>query len=368
MLGVFSGAQVFGSGGGLWYNRREVGRLRNSPTWIVLGLVVLLAVGCVSHRLSGAEVIHLAQQALAAHRAWHLILDIEIDTDMIKDSLSVEVWEEQPSQVKLVVLDAQNAQLRQLAFASDGTESLSFSPHRSEVTVGPVDLVKMPSVLASLIEAYSDWILRADAYQARVVAIERQEGLVLYNVTLPLSQGNASYWIDARDWLVRKITYEDDYLGRGAITVRSIERADDWPDSTFDLAIPDGVPITEVSVKEDDPLTLQEAQAAADFSLRVPTYPPVRDFPESVVAYQIGEKIVVLYTGQPAFTLLQGREIEPAPAGEGTEVSVADQGAMLFQDEQGGGRLLLWQEGDIQYSLAGNLASEELIRIAESLE
>lgn len=359
---------VFGSGGGVWYNRREVGRLRNSPTWIVIGACVLLAVGCVSHRLSGAEVIHLAQQALAAHRAWHLVLDIEIDTDMIKDSLSVEVWEEQPSQVKLVVLEAQNPQLRQLAFATDGTESLSFSPHRSEVTIGPADLVKMPSVLASLIGAYSDWILHADAYQARVVAIERQEGLVVYNVTLPLAQGNASYRIDARDWLVRKITYEDDHLGRGTITVRSLERTDDWPDSTFDLAIPDGVPITEVSIKGDDPLTLREAQAAVSFSLRIPTYPPVKAHPESVVAYHIGQSIVVVYAGEPAFTLLQGREIESVPDTEGTPASVAGQEAVLFQDEQGGGRLLLWQEDDIQFSLAGNLESEELIRIAESLE
>jgi len=329
---------------------------------------VLLAVGCVSQRLSGAEVIHLAQQALAAHRAWHLILDIEIDTDMIKDTLSVEVWQEQPSQVKLVVLEAQSPQLRQLAFATDGTESLSFSPHRSEVTVGPVDLVKMPSVLDSLIDAYSDWILRADAYQARVVAIERQEGLVVYNVTLPLDQGNASYWIDARDWLVRKITYEDDYLGRGTITVRWVEGADDWPDSTFDLAIPDGVPITEVSIKEDDPLTLQGAQAAVSFSLRVPTYPPIEDHPDSVLAYQIGQNIVLVYTGEPAFTLSQGLEMESAPDAEGTQVSVAGKEAMLFQDEQGGGRLLMWQEGDIQFSLAGNLVPEELVRIAESLE
>ena len=74
--------------------------------------------------------------------------------------------------------------------------------------------------------------------------------------------GAARCGIDARDWLVRKITYEDDHLGRGTITVRSLERTDDWPDSTFDLAIPDGVPITEVSIKGDDPLTLREAQAA----------------------------------------------------------------------------------------------------------
>ena len=41
---------------------------------------------------------------------------------------------------------------------------------------------------------------------------------------------------------------------------------------------------------------------------------------------------------------------------------------MLFHDEQGGGRLLVWREDGIQFSLAGNLEPEELIRIAESLE
>lgn len=353
----------------MWYNRQEVGRLRNSPTWIVLAICVLLVVGCVSHRLSAAEVIHLAQQSLAEYRAWHLVLDIEIDTDMIKDSLSVEVWEEQPARVKLVVLEAQSPQLRQLAFATDGTESQSFSPRRGEVTVGPAELVKMPSVLDSLIGAYSDWVLSADAYQARVIAIERQEGLVVYNVALPLDQGNASYWIDARDWLVRKITYEDDYLGKGTITVRTMERTDDWPDSAFELAIPDGVPITQVSVTEDDPLTLQGAQMAASFPLRIPTYPSFEDNPELVVAYQIERNIVLVYTGEPAFTLLQGPEIESVPeAEEGVQVSLAGGEAMLFQEERGGGRLLVWREDEIQFSLAGNLEPEELIRIAESLE
>lgn len=201
--------------------------------------------------MTGVEVVNLAQQALSEAATCHLVLDIELNTDLLKDSLAIEVWEESPDRLKVVVLEAENPQLRQLAFTTDGTQSVSYVPHSNEVTVGPADQVGLPSVLEVLVRARRDWILAADAYLARVVAIERQDGLVQYRVEMPLGEsGLIQYWVDARDWFVRRIEYEDSYLGEGAVRVREIECMADLPDAAFELDLPDGVPINEVAVQD----------------------------------------------------------------------------------------------------------------------
>jgi outer membrane lipoprotein-sorting protein len=317
--------------------------------------------------MTGIEVVNLAQQALSETTAFHLILDIEIDTDLIKDSLSVEVWERPPDLFKLQVLSAQNPQLRRLAFTTDGAQSKSYSPHSNEMVVGPADLVKMPSVLESLVRARREWIQSADARAARVIARERQEGLVVYKIAIPRGRsGSAQFWIDARDWLVRRVTYEDDYLGSGTIHVRSVQALNELAESEFWLDPPDGVPVTEITMEDERPLTFEEAQMVASFPLREPTVlPPDTRF---LVAYQIDQNIAMVYEGAHSFTLVQGPNIGAVPTSEATVISLSAQQAMLVQDDKSGGLLLTWREDDLQFSIAGLLDQEELVRIAESLQ
>jgi len=317
--------------------------------------------------MTGVEVVNLAQQALSETSAAHFLMDIEIDTDLLKDSLSVEVWEAYPDRVKLHVLSAVNPQLRQLAFRTDGRRSVVYYPHAGEALAGPPDLVKMPSVLESVAYARGGWIRAADARVARVVAREREDGLVVYKVEIPLGDdGIAQYWVDARDWFVRRVTYEDPYLGTGTIRVREMERLDYLPDAAFELQIPDGVPVTEIILEEDRRLTLEDAQQVASFPLRRPAYLPPDTTFES--AYPIGQNIAMVYRGAHSFTFVQGPGIGTVPQSESTVVSFSGHQATLVPDETHGGLLLTWREGELQFSVAGLLDQEELVRIAESLE
>jgi outer membrane lipoprotein-sorting protein len=317
--------------------------------------------------MTGVEVVQNAQAALAETKAFHIVLDVEIDTDLLKDTLSVDVWEEPPDRLKLRVLSAANSQLQGLTFATDGNQSMSYSPHANEVTVGPADVVKLPSVIESLIRSRREWIQAADAHKARVVALEREHGLVVYEIKVPLAQdGYAQYWIDVRQWWVRRVSYQDAFLGRGTVLVREIEGFDDLADTWFDLEVPDGVTVTEVTMEDSRPLTLEEAQMAVSFPLRTPAYlPPGIRF---MVAYQLDKNMALVYEGERSFTLVQGPSIGAVPSEGGTLVSLLEQQAMLVRDEERGEMLLTWQEGELQFSIAGSLGQEELIRVAESLE
>jgi outer membrane lipoprotein-sorting protein len=328
---------------------------------------VALLAGCVSHRMTGGQVIQRAQAALVETNAFHFVLDVEMDTDLLKDALSIDVWEYPPDRIKLRVLSAVNPQLQGLVFATDGEQSISYSRHANEVTVGPADVIKLPSVIESLIRARREWIQAADAHKTRVVIRERMDGLVVYKVQVPLAQdGYAQYWIDVRHWWVRKVTYQDVFLGKGTIFVRAIEGFEDLPDAHFGIQVPDGATVTEVTMESSRPLTLEEAQMAVGFPLRRPTYLP--SGVEFLVAYQLDKNMALVYEGERSFTLVQGPSIGLVPHKDATLVSVFEQQATLVRDEEDGGMLLTWREGDLQFSIAGSLSREELVRIAESLE
>ena len=223
-------------------------RMRKAGMYILLGLCVLVT-ACLRQRMTGGQVIRQAQQLLQLEGGYHAVLDIEVDTDLIKDALSVELWEEPPDRLRLVVLESGNPQLRELAFTTDGTQSKSYLPHANTLTVGPAASVRLPSVLQTPVQARREWILGADADTARVIGVERDAGLVLYHVQTAVGEQEAvQFWIDARDWLVRRVTYADTYLGSGTVVVREVQLMDDVPETRFELDVPDGVPVTEVAM------------------------------------------------------------------------------------------------------------------------
>jgi outer membrane lipoprotein-sorting protein len=233
-----------------WFVAREAiasKAIQKAGTLLLLGLL-LVASACLRQRMTGEQVLTQAQRSLRQGRGYHAVLEIEVDTDLIKDTLVVELWEEPPTSLRLAVLESGNPQLRGLEFATDGTQSRSYLPHANAVTVGPAESVRLPSVLETPVQARSDWILDTEADVARVVGVERSAGLVLYHVQADVGEHEAvQFWIDARDWLVRRVTYADTFLGSATIVVSDVQLMDDVPDTQLELDVPDGVPVTEVA-------------------------------------------------------------------------------------------------------------------------
>jgi hypothetical protein len=323
--------------------------------------------GCLGYRLTPEEVVQLAQGALAQSSVCRSVLEFEIDTDLLKDSATILLWEERPALLKVTVLKAENLQLEGLAFATDGKESVSFSPHDNRVLVGPADQVKLPQVIETALRSRIAWLQDAEAQEARLVARERQDGLVVYKIEVPLAYGGAAeYAIDARQWWVRQVEYQDEILGQGRISVREIECYDRAPDGTFDLAFPEGVPVQQVELEETEPLTLKEAQLAAPFPLRAPAYLP--EGTQFGMAYRLDKNIALVYTGQHSFTLVQGPGIGQAPQEGAETITLRGHQATLIPDPEHAGMVLTWREDELQFAISGSLEKSEIIQLAESLE
>ena len=342
-------------------------RLARARVMFLLGFCWLGLNGCLGHRLKAADVVRQAQASLDEARACRSILYLDMDTDLLKDSVSLEVWEQEPASLRVRVLSAANPQLQGMAFTTDGTQSTSYSPHTHQVLVGPAERVKLPLVLERLLEARTDWIRQADPEEATLVAKERKDGLVMYEIRIPLSAaGYVQYTVDARQWWIRQIRYEDEYLGRGQIQVREMSCFPELGAAQFALDIPSDVPITEVSMQDSRPLTMEEAQRTVPFPLRTPVYLPAGA--QFVAAYRLDENVALVYTGEQSFTLVQGPSIGRVPQEQATPVPLRGQQAMVISDPEGIGWVLTWREGGLQFSVAGTLEQQEIIRIAESLE
>jgi len=317
--------------------------------------------------LTPGEVVQLAQGALEKSPICRSVLELEIDTDLLKDSVTLELWEERPSRFKIEVLAAVNPQLDGLAFATDGQQSTSYSPQDQRVLVGPADQVKLPLVVETVLRSRIAWLEDADPQSTRLVAREREGGLVVYKIEVPLAQGGyAEYAIDARQWWVRQVEYQDVHLGQGRIRAREIECYEQAPDGTFDLDLPAGIPVEHVEAVKSQPLTLKEAQKEVSFPLRTPAYlPPGTEF---AVAYQLDKNVALVYTGEHSFTLVQGPGIGQVPQEGATTLSLRGQQATLIPDAEHAGMVLTWREDELQFSISGSLEQSEIVRLAESLE
>jgi hypothetical protein len=299
--------------------------------------------------------------------ACHTVLHAEISTDMFQDSLAVEIWEKSPDRFKLLVKSANNPQLNGMAFTTDGATNISYSPHTNTATIGPVDIVQLPQVLVEISRARRDWIQDADLEAAKLEARVRENGLMVYKIDVPTTQGGyVQYTIDVQQWWVRQVTYEDDYLGAGVISLDSIDCFADLEDAVFDLDIPDGVAFDEVQIQENRRLTFDEAQTKVGFPLREPQYVPQGT--ELWGAYQLDKNIALIYNGEHPFTLVQGPHIGTVPQEDVTLVPLRGRQATLIQDQERDGLVLIWHEDDLQFSIAGSLNLNEILQIAESIE
>ena len=327
--------------------------------WLALG-------GCLSHRLTPDQVVVSAQEALSGMDDCHAVLEMEVDTDLLKDTVLAEVWQSASNGLKVEVQSSTSPQLRGLEYVTDGTTSQLYDPQANQVLVGAADLVRMPSVIEQLVAARQQWIQEADPQLARLITRERENGLVMYQIEFPLQEGGAAQcWIDARQWWVRRIAYQDAYLGTGQVTVRDLDCSPDAvPALTLD--IPDGVPIKEVTVEDNRPLSLEDAQLAVSFPLRTPAYLP--EGTAFSVAYQLDKNLALVYAGKHSFTLMQGPEILGVPQDNATTVVIRGQQAMVVRDPEQGGLVLVWQEDGLQFSIAGSIDQDEATRIAESME
>ena len=140
----------------------------------------------------------------------------------------------------------------------------------------------------------------------------------------------------------------------------------------FTFEVPDGVKVVTFADLEPQSLTLEQAAESAEFAFLTPAETP--DGATLVDILEVRGAIVQRYTlpAGGSFTIAQGIASEDAeihtPATESQSVEVRGTTGSMMVSEDGAQVLLTWTEGDLFFSVAGDLTPEQALNIAESLQ
>ncbi|MBC8505338.1 MAG: DUF4367 domain-containing protein [Anaerolineales bacterium] len=185
--------------------------------------------------------------------------------------------------------------------------------------------------------------------------------------------GLINLWVGRDSKLPLGIAYTGGSLGEFNVTVLELEINAGIDDALFTFDIPADAEIVTFADLEPQSLTIEEAGTAAEFELLTPG-----ETPEGATLVDIVEvrgALVQRYTLPEggSFTVAQGLIGETSEGfgnstAESQTVDVRGTTGKLFESQTGDQVLLTWTEGDLFFSVAGNLSAEDALAIAESLE
>jgi len=182
--------------------------------------------------------------------------------------------------------------------------------------------------------------------------------------------GMLYFWLRDGDNAPLAVEYTGGAVGYGKVTLSALNLGQDVPDDKFIFEIPTGAEVVRLAdIEPPESLTEAEAEAAADFDVLLPAELPAAARLQSIS--EVRGAIVQRYRlpdGQ-SFTIAQGpASAAGAPGENGEPVAVRGGEGLLFVDEDGQRTLLTWDESENTFWVAGDVAPEVALAIAESLE
>jgi outer membrane lipoprotein-sorting protein len=352
----------------------------------VLVTLSLLLSGCQTGP-TAEEIVAKMQEVEASTEDAHAVVEFSVQTeDMDMDlDVVVELWEKRPAKLRAEVLEAGDTEFAGVVSVTDGEQAWLYHPGENVVVTGalgdlesdevPVD----PQQVIQFMEEGIQWAM--DNFDVELAGEEELNGVATYKLTftpredeeypmpIPLD-GEATLWVEKERWIALQAHIDGGSFGEGWVRVRSFEFNTGLDDALFQFEIPEGAEVIDVEDMQPTPLTLDEAEAQAEFDLLVPTYEP--DGTTLIDVLQVGEAFVLHYNhSMTSFTIVQGDLPEPmrqALGGELTVVTIRGQTAALFADEGRGNSLLAWVENGVNITIMGRISPDEIVKVAESLQ
>jgi outer membrane lipoprotein-sorting protein len=355
---------------------------------IVLSVVATLALllsGCQTGP-TAEEIVAKMQEVEASTEDAHAVVEFSIqpeDMDVDMDVV-VELWEKRPAKLRAEVLEADETEFEGVISVTDGEQAWLYHPGENVVVTGalgdlesdeiPID----PQQVIQLMEEGIQWAM--DNFDVKLAGEEELNGVATYKLEFTPKEGEeypmpipadakATLWVEKDRWIALQAHVDGSAFGEGWVRVRSFEFNTGLDDGLFQFEIPEGAEVIDIADMEPVPLTLDEAEARAEFDLLVPTYEP--DGATLIEVFRVGDAFILRYDhSTTSFTIVQGdlpQPMQETPSGEATEVTVRGQVAVLVTDGAGNS-FLTWTEDGVSIAIAGHISADEIVRVAESLQ
>lgn len=375
--------------------------------WIAISAVILLpalVAGVSLLQPSAEDILVETLETLKTLTDVHAIVTFEADTIEKDSSGMLEVWarrgEDGPGAFRIEVLESSDAKNLGAVIVSDGETLWAYFPAENKVLVGtPEEAQAMMEQSDFMAGEFGELAADHDEFERPEDANEAVERLLEY-VTASISGsesvagetahlielepipermpsefaaigGSINLWIGQESSLPLAAAYIGGAMGEVSITVLNYDLNAGLADNVFQFEIPAGAEIVKFEDLKPQSLTLEEAGESAEFELLTPAETDAT----LIDIFDVRGILVQRYTLPEggSFTIAQGIADDltdgfSPPTGESQPVEVRGTTGQLMEAESGEQVLLTWTEGELFYSVAGDLSPEEALLIAESLQ
>ncbi len=367
---------------------------------LVIGGVVLIAAlvsGFVLMQPSAEDILVQTIETLETINDAHAVVEVEIDTVEKDFTATFEIWgrrsDDGPGAFRLMVLESSDEKAADAVVVSDGENLWAYAPAEGKVFVGtaeearelmadkepfmgefdkddfehpesPVEAVQM--LLEYFDVTKSDTVLVADTSTRLLKLNPIPEQMPAEYVAVG---GFINLWIDENRSVPLSVEYTGSSFGEIKVTVTDLEINAGVDEALFTFEVPADAEVISFADLAPQSLSLAEAAAAVDFEILTPAETP--EGATLVDVLEVRGTIVLRYTlpNVGSFSVAQGVSDETSqPSTEKQLVEVRGASGTIFVAEDGDQVLLTWNEGDLFYSIAGDLTVDQALTIAESLQ
>lgn len=387
---------------------------RKRNLWIGLGSLFLVAVvlsAFVLMQPSAEDILVQAFETVKTVKDGHAVLAIDVDT-LEKDTRgTVEVWavrvEDGPGSFRVEVLETNQEKAQGAIIVNDGETLWVYSASENKVFKGTPDEAQAmmeendfmggehnpffegkdgktessdqehPENAEEAVQRLLEYFSAGKAGN-EMIAGETANVLKLEPIPEQMPSeyagvgGFLNLWIGQESSLPLAVNYTGGSLGEFSATIVEFEVNAGVDDALFSFDVPVGAEVVTFADLEPQAITLEQAGLLAEFDFLTPAETPPGATLVDILDVQ--GTLIQRYTlpeGE-SFTITQGIAGESSDAArtpnEGQSVDVRGTTGQLYMDEDGGRVLLTWTEGNIFYTVAGELTPEQAYTIAESLE
>ncbi len=372
-------------------------------TLLLLTLIGALALAaCGATVPTAEEIVERMEAARAATTSAHATVSLDFSSPEQSGRIVVEAWTEKTgatdaagnpvSRMRAEVREASEGDLAGTVAVSDGTTFWLYSPAENTVITGEAGQMKEAAAAtpAGAATMLTDLVSQGlDAVDLEVLGSEQVAGKDTWKVSVtPKAETSAqlqldsliegTMWVDSELALPLKLTLDASDLGSGTVEVQSIETNQPIDPARFSFTPPADAEIVQAAelaaqMQAPTAATLDEARTSVSFTLREPSYVPAGL--ALVEVRVVGTSTVILnYAGEAgSVSVVQsnedvGRDREPPAGSQVAEVSVGGLPATLVTGGDGQGSLLRWEDAGVRYVVAGTLAGDEALKVAEGLK
>lgn len=375
--------------------------MRRLTLLLVTMLGALILAACGNTLPTAEEIVERMEAARAATNDAHAVVAIDFSSPEQSGSLVIEGWTQKTGEtspngepiarLRAEVLEASQEGLKGTLVVSDGETFWLYNPAENTVITGEADKLKdaAAGTPAGAATALTDLVGQGlDAVELEVLGSEQVAGKQTWKVKVtPKAETSAqlqldgiiegTMWVDEALALPLKLTLDASDLGQGSLEARSIETNTGLSAELFTFTPPADATIIQAeelaAQMEPKAATLDEARTSVSFAVREPGYLPTGL--ALVEVRVIGTTTVILnYAGEGgSVSLVQsneevGRDREPPAGSAVSEVAIGDSTGTLISGADGQGSLLRWEQAGVRYVVAGTLAGDEAVKVAEGLK